>query len=292
MQKSGRSPRYRAPALEKGLDVLEHLADQPHGATAAQVARALGRSRSELFRMITCLESRAYVVRGQDERFRLTARLFELAHRHPPTKGLLENALPVMRRLSARAAQSCHLGVLHDRAVLIVAQVDAPGFVSVGVHVGALRDLTTSASGVTLLAFQEAGTREFLLDQAGMPPSARRTLEQRVKAVARRGYEERASMVIRGIVDVSAPILDHHGIAVAALTSPYVEQSGDYPGLEEVRRLLQQATTEITSMIGGAGLDYPLPAPQRAYQASAAAMRRAAAASSSTGQHSQPTAPR
>lgn len=264
MNKGSRTERYRAPALEKGLDVLEFLAGEPHGATAAEVARALGRTRSELFRMINCLEARNYVVRGQDERFRLTARLFELAHRHPPTKVLLDNALPVMRRLAGKASQSCHLGVLHDGAVLIVAQVDAPGFVSVGVHVGALRDLMTSASGATLLAFQEPEVREFLLQHNDLPPPLRRALEQRLKAVAKRGYEERPSAVIRGIIDVSAPILDHRGLAVAALTSPCVQQSGDFPPLEEVRRLLQQAAAEVTAMIGGAGLDYPHPAPHRA----------------------------
>ncbi|TAH37238.1 MAG: IclR family transcriptional regulator [Planctomycetota bacterium] len=286
-----RTDRYRAPALGKGLDILEYLADQPHGAAAAEIARGIGRSRSEIFRMLMCLEERSFIARGQDERFRLTARLFELAHRHPPTKVLLENALPAMRRLASRAAQSCHLGVLHDASVLIVAQVDAPGFVSVGVHVGALRDLTSSASGATLLAFQEPEARGYLLEQALLSAPARRALEQRLRLVARRGYEERPSAVVRGIVDISAPIRDHRGVAIAALTAPCLQQSGDVPPLDDVRRMLQQAAAEITERIGGVGLETAAPrrAPAPGYQTSAAAMRTAAASSSSSGQHSQPT---
>ena len=44
--------RYRAPALEKGLDVLEFLASQSHPMTLSAIVKQLGRSHGELFRMI------------------------------------------------------------------------------------------------------------------------------------------------------------------------------------------------------------------------------------------------
>ena len=54
---------YWVPAIEKALDILEYLADQGVARTRTQIARALGRGPSELFRMLTCLENRGYLYR-------------------------------------------------------------------------------------------------------------------------------------------------------------------------------------------------------------------------------------
>lgn len=75
--------RYSAPALEKGLDVLELLAAEPHGLNLQEIARRLKRTSNELFRMLDVLVRRGYRVRQPDSAYVLTLRLFELAHRHP-----------------------------------------------------------------------------------------------------------------------------------------------------------------------------------------------------------------
>ena len=54
---SKEASQYSAPALEKGLDILELLADSAPGLTQNQIATRLGRSASELFRMVEVLTS-------------------------------------------------------------------------------------------------------------------------------------------------------------------------------------------------------------------------------------------
>jgi DNA-binding IclR family transcriptional regulator len=44
--------RYRAPALDKGLDILELLAEQKEGLTRAEITKLLGRNASEMYRML------------------------------------------------------------------------------------------------------------------------------------------------------------------------------------------------------------------------------------------------
>ena len=83
------------PALEKGLDILELFAGEPTGLTKSDVACRLGRTISEIFRILLCLEERGYISRSRDgERFRLTLHLFKFGpgisahethdHRSPP----------------------------------------------------------------------------------------------------------------------------------------------------------------------------------------------------------------
>jgi DNA-binding IclR family transcriptional regulator len=54
-------PRYAAPALEKGLDILELLSLRDEGLSQRQLADALQRSVGEIYRMLACLVERGYV---------------------------------------------------------------------------------------------------------------------------------------------------------------------------------------------------------------------------------------
>jgi len=56
-----RPQKYTAPALEKGLDILERLSLSETGLSLSEIARDLGRSVSEIFRMLVVLEQRGYI---------------------------------------------------------------------------------------------------------------------------------------------------------------------------------------------------------------------------------------
>src|SRR5580700_12014043 len=111
--------RYTAPALDKGLDILELFASEPEGLSASQVARRLGRTIGEIFRMLVCLAERGYISQVlPDERFQLTLKLFELAHRHHPLQRFIAKARPLMEEVAHKTRQSCHLAMPSDGEVV------------------------------------------------------------------------------------------------------------------------------------------------------------------------------
>ena len=55
------SKSYSAPALEKGLDILELLSNSAEGLSQAEIAGKLNKSVNEIYRMITTLRNREYV---------------------------------------------------------------------------------------------------------------------------------------------------------------------------------------------------------------------------------------
>ncbi|MGI9071598.1 MAG: hypothetical protein ACR2JB_09865 [Bryobacteraceae bacterium] len=66
---------------------------------ARKFGRFLGRTSSELFRMIDALEKRSYIVRDPvSGGYRLTVKLYELAHTHSPVDELLRAAEFAIRR--------------------------------------------------------------------------------------------------------------------------------------------------------------------------------------------------
>src|ERR671924_391759 len=58
--------RYRAPALEKGLDVIELLAAEKSPLNLSAISQRLGRSAGELFRMLQVLEFKGFITLADD----------------------------------------------------------------------------------------------------------------------------------------------------------------------------------------------------------------------------------
>lgn len=220
---------YSAPALEKGLDILELLADATTGLSQNQIAGQLGRSVSEIFRMLEVLERRAWIYRSAtDNAYRLSMRMFELAHRHPQIRHLIGIALPLMNELARDTRQSNHLVVHHDRRILVVAQVDSPEAMGFSVRVGAHFPFRLDrVSARTLSAFQPPSRRDELVQEMidnDPAPLPRARLQRMVAGIAARGYEVKESATLAGITDICCPIYDRSGFAAATLTQPYLRQ--------------------------------------------------------------------
>ncbi len=249
------APRYRAPALEKGLDILELLSDRPEGLSQSEIAHTLERSVGEIFRMLACLVDRGYVaIQRPSDRYVLTLRVFELAHRHAPLQHLIANALWRMRELAARVHQSCHLTVVESGHGVVVAQANAPGEIGFAVRVGSLIDLPTTASGRVLLAFQPPAERERILALEASSHARRASLaehEETLKAVRARGHEDMDSTRIRGVHDLSFPVLDPRGCAVAAMTMPFIERIDvEDVLLAEARDALAETARSLSAALG------------------------------------------
>lgn len=245
---------YRAPALEKGLDVLELLAAHRGGLTLAQISSALDRSSSELFRMVQVLEARGYVGRAADEDgLVLTNKLFALGMTRAPAKDLLDAALPAMRAVCQRIGQSCHLAVASGDQMVVVARVEAPGDQGFSVRIGYRRQIVEATSGLVLYAFQPTAVRERWSEtlKAGASTATWKAFEANAAQARKDGYVRAASYVTKAVVDLSVPIQGSDGVA-AALTCPYVDTPAAIP-MPETIAALQKAAAEITSEIRPTG---------------------------------------
>lgn len=245
---------YSAPALEKGLDILEMLCRSDHPLPQKEIAQRIGRSVGEIYRMLSCLVSRNYVTQVDDS-YSITTKLFELSHINPPTHRLLFEAAPIMQRLASELDQSCHLTVYSQGKQVVLAKVDTPSGMGFSVRAGAELDVLISVSGRVLLAFQDAETRKLRIEEATQrrPEQADPQIEVILDSIRSIGYESIPSVQVRGLYAVSFPILDTQGRAIAALTVPYSERMDDSrrKSIPEVTEALGVAAQTLTARIGG-----------------------------------------
>jgi DNA-binding IclR family transcriptional regulator len=241
--------RYRAPALDKGLDILELLADTAEGLSQAEIAKALDRTPNEIYRMLDRLVRRDYVRRTPGDRYEITLKLFELAHQRPPMHRMISQSMPVLRHFALAAEQAVHL-VVQDRNILVVvAQVDGPGYWNVSIRVGSRIGLVNTGSGHVFLAFSTPEERRLMLEEQELDPQTMpKGLDARLAGVREHGYENMPSAQISGVFNLSVPVFGPLGTVIAVLTCPYTQRLDklDAPNLHSVLKLLQEAGKEIS----------------------------------------------
>jgi DNA-binding IclR family transcriptional regulator len=247
--------KYSAPALEKGLDILELLSSEESGLILSEIARALSRSVGEIFRMLAVLEQRGYVAQDSSSgRYLVTTFLFELAHRLPTVRRLTAVAGPRMQLLAREIRQSVHLGIITNNEVLVVGQCDSPTANVMSVRLGAKIELWNASSGRVIMAYMPDADVDVLFNEVPLPLGAsRRDLERDLKKIRTDGYEVRDSFVVRGIVNISAPVLDHSGHTIAALTVPHIERKGDSVNFETCRLEVINAARDLSTALGAGG---------------------------------------
>ena len=246
---------YRAPALEKGLDVLELLAHERQPMSLREIGLRLGRSKGELFRMLVVLQSRGYLQRDEaGDAFFLTPRLFELGMRTPFVRDLLDAALPEMQKLAQATQQSAHLVVPSRGETVVVGVVSGGQDMSFSLKLGYRRPLVHATSGRIILSFQPRATAERWIEESrGLPGGEvdQGELDRALRQIRRRGFEIHPSRDVVGITDIGCPVLDGQGDAVAALIVPFVNRVAQRTDQEALLQAVLAAARAIAQAYSG-----------------------------------------
>lgn len=246
---------YSAPALEKGMDIIELLAEAESGLLVSEISQRLKRRMSELFRIIVVMEQRRWLQKDpKTSRYSVTYHVLKLAHRGTPAQTLSSAAAPVMHELSTQINQSCHLVVRSGtQGLVILRQENQRRHANLSVRVGAVIELVGSCSGHVLLAHLEPEERESLLRSIPRPRTlSLAKVQATLDRVRKRGFETHPSPITPGVTDISFPVRGFDGRVVAAFTIPYLHAlDGSLPAsVDKTRRLLSEAARQISQSLG------------------------------------------
>jgi DNA-binding IclR family transcriptional regulator len=248
-------PIYHVPALEKALDVLEALAASSVPQSLADLARALNRTSSELFRMLTVLERRNYVLRDPlSGSYSLSLRLYELGHSHSPVERMVRVASRPMRELADNVRESCHLSVLNRGSLVILMQMESPEKLRLSIEVGARFPALHTSSGRLLLAYlPERELEDFLESDSeaqALSRSERNRLRAQLREIRQTGYAVAESESRAGMKDLVV-LAGNPDIGVtAALAVPCLLGGRDEKDVKRILTALQACAWQITRTLG------------------------------------------
>ncbi len=222
---SGPYPDYHIQVLDRVFRILDALSDDRSEAGVSELAGRLRLHRSTTHRLLMVLERNRYVERSQPTgRYRLGSKLFELGTRVLARIDLGDTARPFLERLVTETGETAHLGVLRQGEVVSLFNVQSTRNLRAPATVGRRIPAYCTSLGKALLAFLPERELEALVKTLPLKPYTPKTLARpslfraELKRVRKRGYAIDDEEFEEGLRCIGAPIRDHSGRVIAALS--------------------------------------------------------------------------
>lgn len=223
--RSDRAPHSQT--LDRGIRVLETLAEEGEPLTIDQLAAAIGVHRSIVYRILRTLEEHRLVSRGPGGLCRLGVGLATLAR--GVARDVHSAALPELASVANEVGMTCFIVVPDGDECVTLASVEPRHSVAaVAQRPGTRHPLTHGAPGLALLA-------------GGSPQPGERP---DITEARRRGYARTHGEVIPGLSAIGVPIRRGLRGSVAAIAVVFV---GDDVDDQAIGARLQQAAGNIAA---------------------------------------------
>jgi DNA-binding IclR family transcriptional regulator len=264
-------PRESVQSLERALAILDLLCqrEQPTGVT--EFAARLCLPKSTVHRLLSTLERAGLVTHTADARYRLGLKLWEMGCAAVRGLAVQEAARPIMEELMGRTGETGHLSVWDQGEAVYIGKVDGTNPIRLHSMIGGRAPAHATASGLALLAFQDAATqaqvlkrrlRRFTPQTITDPARLRRRLEE----IRRDGYAFSTGAWHPGSAGVAAPIRAYTGTVIAALSvaGPAERIVSRIP---ELANLVRAAADKISRSLGDLTVQRPHASPAARRQA-------------------------
>lgn len=246
------APRYAVPALERGLKLLQMFDRQHTLIGAPDMARELALPRSTVFRITQTLERLGFLER-EGNLYRLGPAVLRLGFEYVAALPVTDLARPTLEKLRDDTGYTAQLAIRDDREVVLVLRILAPSAFASNIAVGTRMPAHATVLGRMFLSDLTEPELRALFPDSRLPaysPHTPRSLSELTKVLAgdrERGYAVSESFFEASISAVAAPVRDHSGRVVAALSITISQPAIEPKALKD--RLVRQvcaAAAEIS----------------------------------------------
>jgi len=246
--------------VRRALSLLDILGQHVPGAGLTEIARRAKLHHATVYRLLSTLVAAGFVAYGPETRkYRLGLKILDLAGNLVENIELREVARPTLLRLAAQTGETVHLATLDQDEMVFLDRVDGLQPVTLRTRVGFRAPAHVTAVGKAFLAFSSPAAVERLLRSRPLLRHTEHTITDRetflghLETVRRQGFaldNEEHRLTIRC---VGAPILDHAGVPVAAVSiaGPMFRLSNRR--IRALATLVKEAAAHISAALGHAG---------------------------------------
>jgi DNA-binding IclR family transcriptional regulator len=246
-------------AVDRALTALEILARLGE-AKVTELAAEIGVHKSTASRLLGALEERELVEQAQERgKYRLGVGILRLATAVPGQLDITAQGREICERLAAQVGETVNIAVLRSHFAVNVIQARGPSAVGAQNWVGALTPLHATSSGKVLLAYMTSSARRDVLEASGLARYTDRTvtsieaLDRQLDAIADDGCVFTFEEYEDGLNAVAAPIFDHGGVVIGALSvsGPVYRLTAERA--REIAPAVVSAADEVSQRMGHRG---------------------------------------
>jgi len=233
--------------------ILETLAES--GTTSLeQLVNRTGIPKSTIFRLLKTLNNLGYVIRGDDAKFTLSLKMFNIGAKVLESMDLYNVARPIMQRLSDISEETIHLAVMMEDKALYIMKIESRHTIRMYSTIGKEAPLYCTALGKALLAwnanYEEIARRINLISYTEHTINTVDGLLSELELTRKRGYSIDAEEHEPNIYCIGAPIFDYTQQVIAALSISWPVFRFDVNKEKEWANILMDAAKEISILLG------------------------------------------
>lgn len=244
-------------ALRRGLSILDTFSGHQGDLGVNEIARLVGMHKSTVSRLCATLENAGYLERdASTNRFRLGARIFQLAGSSSETTDVRVLARPVMLELVDSSRETATLGVREGNDIVTIDVVDGLNYMRMATRVGMRTQLHASAVAKAILAWMPEAEVDALLADWPMLSLTPNTvtdgtaLKAQLAQVRERGFAFDMEELEIGLRCVAAPIRDPDGRVVAGISISGPRHHMTEEALQRFGPLVRVAGEKISARLG------------------------------------------
>lgn len=252
----------RAPALARGLEVLELLAQEESELSLTSIGERLTIPTPSLWRILCVLRDSGYLLFDQDRKtYRLSFKFLYLGNVLLNRMGFRSQARGYLKQLVELTGETAELSARVKDQLVLIDQVEGPEPVRLFSSIGsAYPYFHATAPGKVYLAHMSGEKLKLVMDRMGLPRITQHTiaslteLEKELKSVKKRGYSFDHQEMRVGVSRVAAPVYDQTDNVVACLgcagpsfrvTTKNYEKIGKW-----TKHLAEQLSAELSKQAG------------------------------------------
>ncbi len=247
-----------AKILEKGLNLLEELAQSMEGMSAIELANGIGIHKTSVYRYLNTLLQAGYIKTNGDGIYHLGNRILELGSQMLRRMPLRETAHPFLVKLSAETHKTVHLCVLDGQHVVYIDKIESQRSLPIISRIGSRAPAYCTGVGKALLSALPTDQVVSLLGEVTLTKRTPITITdpmqllEEIKVTAERGYAIDNGEHEEGIKCFAVPVSGYGGDVVGAISLTGLKREFDYP--EQSKKMISaiaKTATEISRALGG-----------------------------------------
>jgi IclR family KDG regulon transcriptional repressor len=249
--------RYLINSILRASNILKCFSGDKTHFKITELARHLGLDRSTTYRILLSLEKAGFVQKDEESgTYSLGLAAFEIGSAYLMQTDLIQASKPIMADLASKVQETVHLAVLSDIEIVYVDKVDSPRTLGVMSKLGQRGPLHCTSLGKTLLAFQPEDEQERIIQKIRMNPFTSRTITSKQKLieelriVKKQGYALDRREIEEDVECIGAPILNHLGNVIAALSISGPQRKIGTPREKQFIHDVVKAAAMISSKMG------------------------------------------
>jgi DNA-binding IclR family transcriptional regulator len=261
--KDEKESTYQVRALERGLSILETVADAGEALSLSEIAKRHDLNLSTAFRLVRVLTQLRWLDSDdQSNQYRLGIRAFEVGSSYLGQLGVEVDARPFLETLAQDTGQTASLGILEEADVVYVGIVRGQAEVGIQSRIGARHPAYCTALGKVLMSGLDESALDKIID-AGMPRLTENTittpdvLRHELEEIRRVGHAVDNEERLRGIYCVASPIRNHEQRIVAAVSVSAPVFAVTPESRFHFARLVGQAAGNISARLGASNGGQP-----------------------------------